>query len=118
MRKRELIDYCLTYPFAFEDYPFDNFTVAGAWAVMRHTGNQKSFALIYERNGKLCINLKCEPMWADFLRQIYVDVTPGYHMNKTHWNTVTLAGDVPTEDLYEMVQHSFDLTKPKERKPK
>ncbi|MGL5514160.1 MAG: MmcQ/YjbR family DNA-binding protein [Sporomusa sp.] len=118
MKKRELIDYCLTFPFAFEDYPFDNFITAGAWTVMRHTGNQKSFALIYERNEKLCINLKCEPMRADFLRQMFIDVAPGYHMNKTHWNTVTLDGDVPAEHLYDMIQHSFDLTKPKERKPK
>ena len=51
---------------------------------MRHRANKKSFALIYERNGKLYVNLKCDPMEADFLRQAFVDVTPAYHMNKVH----------------------------------
>jgi len=88
MTRRELIDYCLTYPDAYEDYPFNELTGApdAAWVVMRHKGNKKSFALIYERGG-FCVNLKCEPFRADFLRQIYSDVTPAYHMNKEHWNT-------------------------------
>jgi len=116
--KRELIDYCLTYPSAFEDYPFDGITDAGAWTVMRHSGNKKSFALIYERNGKLHINLKCEPLRADFLRSAFEAVTPGWHMNKVHWNTITVGGDVSAEDLHDMIQHSFDLTKPKERMKK
>ena len=108
MTKRELIDYCLTYPSAFEDYPFDD-----TLAVMRHAGNKKIFALIGERDGAVYINLKCEPMRADFLRCVIKSVTPGWHMNKVHWNTVTVGGDVPAVDLYGMIQHSFDLTKPK-----
>jgi len=80
-----VIDYCLTYPDVYEDYPFDELTgVPDAWAVMRHKGNKKSFAFIYERSG-LCVNLKCEPLRADFLRQIYPGVTPACHMNKEHW---------------------------------
>ena len=42
----------------------------------------KSFALIYERHGKLCLNLKCDPFEADFLRQAFADVIPGYHMQE------------------------------------
>lgn len=83
---------------------------------MRHNVNKKSFALIYERNGKLCINLKCEPLEADFLRQAFMDVTPAYHMNKVHWNTVTLGGDVPDAELLRMIERSYDLIKPKARK--
>jgi predicted DNA-binding protein (MmcQ/YjbR family) len=52
----------------------------------------------------------------DFLRQIYEDVTPGWHMNKTHWNTVALGGDVPEDELKRMIERSYDLIKPKERK--
>ena len=52
MTRRELIDYCLTLPDVYEDYPFDGIADAGAWAVMRHRMNKKSFALIYERNGR------------------------------------------------------------------
>lgn len=116
MNRQDLIDFCLTFPAAYEDYPFDDPVDAGAWTVMRHKTNKRSFALIYERRGKLCINLKCEPLEADFLRQIFVDVTPAYHMNKEHWNTVMLGGDVPEEELKRMVGRSYDLIKPKARK--
>ena len=116
MTRQELIDFCLTFPAAYEDYPFDDIMDAGAWTVMRHRFNKKSFAFIYERNGKLCVNLKCEPLEADFLRQAFEDVTPAYHMNKVHWNTVTLGGDVPEEEIKRMVAGSYDLIKPKARK--
>lgn len=112
MTRRALIDYCLTYPDAYEDYSFD--TLAGApnpWAVMRHQGNKKSFAFVYERAG-LCVNLKCEPMRADFLRGLYPGVTPAYHMNKEHWNTVR-PDEVPEDVLYDMIEHSWKLTAPR-----
>jgi predicted DNA-binding protein (MmcQ/YjbR family) len=115
MTRRELIDFCLTLPAAYEDYPFDDIIDAGAWTVMRHKTNRKGFAHIYERNGKLCANLKCDPLEADFLRQAFADVTPAYHMNKEHWNTVTLGGDVPDEEFKRMVANSYDLIKPKAR---
>lgn len=110
MTRQELIDYCLTHPSAYEDYPFDETS-----AVMRHQANSKIFALIGERNGFVYINLKCEPMRADFLRSVFQSVSPGWHMNKLHWNTVTMDGDVLEDDLRDMIQHSFDLTKPKGR---
>ena len=116
MTRQELIDYCLTFPASYEDYPFDNITDPGKWMVMRHMTNKKSFAMIYERHGRLCVNLKCDPFEADFLRQTYKDLTPGYHMNKTHWNTVMLGGDVPDEHLQYMIGQSYDLIKPKARK--
>jgi predicted DNA-binding protein (MmcQ/YjbR family) len=118
MTRQDLIDFCLTFPAAYEDYPFDNIADPGAWAVMRHRSNKKSFALIYERNGELCINLKCDPFEADFFRQAYVDVTPAYHMNKVHWNTVIVGGDVPEKEVQRMVGDSYDLTRPKVRKRK
>ena len=108
MTKRELIGYCLTFPSTFEDYPFGETA-----AVMRHSGNKKMFALIDIRSGRLYINLKCDPFKADFLRSIFEDVAPGWHMNKTHWNTVYVDGDVPEQELYDMIAHSYDLIKPK-----
>lgn len=113
MDKNELIEYCRTFPAAYEDYPFDE-----SWTVMRHGANKKSFALIYERDNKLCINLKCDPIKADFLRQIYNSVLPAYHMNKVHWNTVIIGGDVPEAEIFEMIWHSYELIKPKARKRK
>ena len=119
MTRRELIDLCLSWPGSYEDYPFDGIPNSGAegdsWAVIRHRGNKKSFALVYERGG-LCVNLKCEPMRADFLRGAFPGaVTPAYHMNKEHWNTVR-PDLVSREDLEDMIAHSFDLTRPKARR--
>ena len=113
--RQDIIDFCLTFPSTYEDYPFDSIADPGAWAVMRHKTNKKSFALIYERNGRLCVNLKCDPDEADFLRQAYEDVLPAYHMNKVHWNTVLTSGDVPMEHLQEMIGRSYSLTRPKTR---
>jgi len=108
MTKRELIDYCLTYTAAYEDYPFDE-TIA----VMRHGGNKKLFALISHMDGKLYITLKCDPIKADTLRIVFESVVPGWHMNKSHWNTVYIdGGDVQEDELHEMIQHSYDLIKP------
>lgn len=113
LTRRALIDYCLTYPDAYEDYPFDeNADASDVWTVMRHRLNKKSFAFIYERDG-LCINLKCEPEEADFLRKVYEGVTPAYHMNKEHWNTVRPNSDVPADELRGMVERSYRLTMPK-----
>jgi predicted DNA-binding protein (MmcQ/YjbR family) len=116
--RQEIIDFCLTFPAAYEDYPFDNIKDIGIWTVMRHSANKKSFAQIYERHGRLCVNLKCDPFEADFLRQAFEDVTPAYHMNKTHWNTVWLGGDAPDDELRRMIEYSYNLIKPKVRKRK
>ena len=113
--RQDIINFCMTLPGAYEDYPFANITDIGVWTVMRHRGGKKTFAMIFERGGKLCVNLKCDPFEADFLRQTYNDVTPGYHMNKTHWNTVVPGGDLPDEELMRMIRHSWNLTLPKTR---
>ena len=113
MTKQELIDYCLTYPSVYEDYPFDETT-----ALIRHNANKKMFALIDHLDGRLHATLKCEPLKADILRGHFKSVIPGYHMNKQHWNTVYIDGDVPKYELYDMIQHSFDLTKPKQKRIK
>ncbi len=115
MTRRDIIDFCLSFPAAYEDYPFDDIIDSGAWTVMRHRANRKGFAHIFERNSKLCVNLKCAPVEADFLRQVYADVAPAYHMNKVHWNTVTLGGGVPIQELKRMIENSYNLIKPKER---
>lgn len=115
MTRREIIDFCLTFPAAYEDYPFDEVADESAWTAMRHKTNKKSFAFITVRGGRLMVNLKCDPMEADLLRGVYKDVEPGYHMNKTHWNSVYPGGDVPDEELWRMITASYDLIKPKMR---
>jgi len=116
LTRQEIIDFCLSLPASYEDYPFDDITDPGKWTVMRHSGNTRSFALIYERGGRLCVNVKCDPEQAEMWRTMYADVTPGYHMNKTHWNTIALPGDVPAEDLWDMIRGSHALIRPKTRR--
>ena len=111
MTRRELITLCLSYPGAVEDYPFhDDVADPNAWAVLRHGPGQKAFAFIFERGG-LCVNLKCEPMQADFLRKVYPGVQPAYHMNKQHWNTVLTDGSVPDRLILELADHSYELVR-------
>ena len=62
--------------------------------------------------------MKCDPFQADFFRQMYQDLTPAYHMNHTHWNTVTLDGDVPDIEVRRMIESSYDLIKPKRKTKK
>jgi len=108
--KRDVIDYCLALSGAYEDYPFRDET-----AVLRHKGNSKSFAILINAHGKLHINLKCEPDHAELLRRAYNDVIPAYHMNKEHWNSVFLGGDVPAYEIENMIAMSYELTRPKIR---
>jgi len=121
MTFRDITDYCLTFPGAYEDYPFgeaDAHSDNGIWAWLRHKANKKTFAHVYIKNGNLCVNVKCNPFEADILRQMFKDATPGFHMNKTHWNTIIVGGDVPISELQKMIEHSYELIKPKVRKKK
>jgi len=113
MTRQELINYCLAFDFAYEDDPFDDVSKAGAWTIISHKSNKNPFALIYERNGKLCVNLKSDQFEAEFLRQAHKDIKPDGHMDNRYWNTVTLGGDVPEDELKFMIKRSYDLIKPK-----
>jgi len=57
------------------------------------------------------VNLKCDPERAMDLRERYDAITPGYHMNKKHWNTIDVRGGVPEKLLRELIDHSYDLVK-------
>lgn len=104
--KRQAIDFCLVYPDAYEDYPFDG----DDWAVIRHTGNKRSFALIFEREGNIWMNCKAEPMTGEFFRNVFPAVLPAYHMNKTHWNSVILDGSMTADEVRAIVDGSYEIT--------
>ena len=110
--RQQLIDFCLGFPESYEDYPFSELTGPKLWTVMRHRVNKKGFAHIFEREDKLFINLKCDPLEADFLRSVFDEVTPAYHMNKNHWNSVEIGGKLPIGELERMIAMSYDLIKP------
>jgi predicted DNA-binding protein (MmcQ/YjbR family) len=68
----------------------------------------KIFAIVSADSTPPSVSLKCEPELALALRQQYCAVTSGYHLNKKHWNTVTLDGSVPADEVAEMVTHSYE----------
>ena len=97
----QLDAYLLSKKGAVYDYPFDEkvrvYRVAG-----------KMFALCVDAL-PLAINLKCEPLYALELRSLYGAVKAGYHMNKKHWNTLSIGGDVDDALVKELIDHSYEL---------
>ena len=104
LNQQQVVEFALTFPDVVADHPFDDGST-----VLRCRGNRKWFALLLEVRGVPSVNLKCDPMRADLYRRVYRSVTPGWHMNKTHWNTVALQGDVPDDELQAMIAHSYAL---------
>jgi len=93
---------CLAFPGAEETFPFSPevsvFKVGG-----------KIFALASLQAEPLAVSLKCEPPLAEQLRDAHPAIVPGYHLNKRHWNTVTLDGSLDDEIVRDMVEDSYDL---------
>ena len=77
--------------------------------------NNKMFLLIATDESPLKFNVKCNPELALELREQYSSVLPGYHMNKKHWNTIVIDGNIPTIKLKEFIQHSFELVRGKKK---
>jgi predicted DNA-binding protein (MmcQ/YjbR family) len=98
-----LREYCIRKKDTTESFPFGEDTL-----VFKAGG--KIFALV-NLDGDLSINLKCDPAFAIELRERYSSVTPGYHMNKKHWNTVLADGTIPDKEIFEWIDHSYNLVK-------
>lgn len=100
----DLRDYCLGKPHTEETLPFGPDTL-----VFKAAG--KMFALTGLDEADLRVNLKCDPERATELRDRYPEsIRPGWHMNKTHWNTVYVEqGDLADALVYELIDHSYDL---------
>jgi predicted DNA-binding protein (MmcQ/YjbR family) len=94
--------YCLEKPGTAADFPFGD-------DVLALRVGKKIFALVALDGTSPRVNLKCDPFLAMELRERYRSVTPGYHMNKAHWNTVALGGDVPDRELNAMIDHSYEI---------
>jgi Uncharacterized protein conserved in bacteria len=111
MTREELINLVLKYTNSFEDYPFNNNSREKIiWTTVRQKSNKKIIALIFEKDNKLLIDLKLTPEHGEEARQIR-GVFPGYHMNKTHWNTVSVNNtDLTPEGLIQMLKESDTLT--------
>ncbi|MFW6035885.1 MAG: MmcQ/YjbR family DNA-binding protein [Halothermotrichaceae bacterium] len=76
----------------------------------RYLLNGKMIAAICtDKTGQEIITLKCEPSFGEELRIQYADIIPGYYMNKVHWNSVYLEGEVPDEVIKDMIDQSYEL---------
>ena len=100
----DLIDYCLQLPHCEESTPF------GPDTLVYKVGG-KVFAITGVDAFPAFANLKCDPERSLVLREQYDGITPGYHMNKKHWNSVVLDGRVPAALIRELVDHSYELVK-------
>jgi predicted DNA-binding protein (MmcQ/YjbR family) len=98
-----LHEYCLSKKDVTESFPFGDDTL-----VFKRSG--KIF-LLANLDGDLSVNIKCDPALAIELRERYSSVVPGYHMNKKHWNTVMLDGSIPDSEVFEWIDHSYDIVK-------
>jgi predicted DNA-binding protein (MmcQ/YjbR family) len=116
MTADELRAACLALPGAREEQPFSRAPDLSTFKV-----GGKVFALSrLGRAGPLSVSLKCEPVLAEGLRAAHAAIAPGYHLDKRHWNTVTLDGTLPDGMVADMIEDSYDLVLaklPKARRP-
>ena len=102
MDQHELKAACLALPGAVEEFPFGDevsvFKVAG-----------KMFAASHLDAEPLQVSVKCDPDLAVQLRQSYGAIRPGWHLNKRHWNTITLDGSIADKLVRDLIQDSYDL---------
>jgi predicted DNA-binding protein (MmcQ/YjbR family) len=101
MNIEQFRDFCIALPGVTEEFPFGEETLV--YKVMG-----KMFALT-NLDSFESINLKCDPEIAVELRERYEGVTPGYHMNKKHWNTVDVHAGISNKLIYEWIKDSYNL---------
>lgn len=95
-------EYVLSMPNAVLEYPFGK-------DVAVYKVNDKMFALIAENTDPVRLSVKCDPQLAVLLRERYETVLPGYHLNKKHWNTLILTGQLPWDEIQGFIRHSYNL---------
>lgn len=102
--KYEWMDgHCLSKKGAVKDFKVE-------WDATRYLIGGKMFAMQGgDKEKKPIITLKCEPPFGQFLRSEHSHIVPGYYMNKEHWNSVYLEGDVPDDVLKQMIDISYEL---------
>lgn len=101
MDANEILEYCLAKKGVTESFPFDNETL------VTKVG-PKIFLLMSLERQPLGINVKTDPEWSAELREQYIQITGAFHMNKTHWNSVSIDG-LKRELIFKLIDHSYDL---------
>lgn len=103
MNIEKLRNYCLSKNKVTESFPFDNDTIVFKLF-------DKIFAL-FNIKEKSFINLKCDPLKAIELRERFNGISPGWHMNKKHWNSIYFNKDIDDDLLRELIDHSYEMVK-------
>jgi len=106
MDHKTVEEYILSFPNTWLDYPFGE-GVAVYKVGPKDSG--KMFALISEGKRPVRLSLKCDPELSKVLRERYEEVMPGYHLNKKHWNTLVLSGQLAWGEVQGLIRHSYDL---------
>lgn len=120
MDHKTVEEYLLSMPNARLDYPFGKEAAVYKFIPTESVGSEanpdassegrgKMFAIIAEGSKPVRISLKCDPQLAEVLRGKYESVMPGYHLNKKHWNTIVLSGQLPWEEIQGLILHSYNL---------
>lgn len=95
-------EYCLAKKGVEKDYKAE-------WEADRYMIKGKMFAMRgADKEGKPILTVKLEPVYGESLRQAHKDIVPGYYMNKLHWNSLYLEGDVPDGVLRDMLDNAYD----------
>jgi predicted DNA-binding protein (MmcQ/YjbR family) len=102
MEYQSLVDHLMSKRGVTKDMPFDFETLC-------FRVRKKIFTLMAWQDDPIVISLKCDPTEAIILRQTYPGITPGYHMNKKHWNTVVIDDRIPEFEIKHMIDNSYDL---------
>jgi predicted DNA-binding protein (MmcQ/YjbR family) len=102
MDHKTVEEYVLSMPGARLEYPFGEKTAV-------YKAGDKMFALIVEGSDPVRISLKCDPKLSEILRERFETVMPGYHLNKNHWNTIILTGQLSWDEAKALILHSYNL---------
>lgn len=102
MDHKTVEEYILSLPNTVREYPF------GEGVAVYKIGD-KMFALITEGKTPVNLSLKCDPQLSKVLREKYESVMPGYHLNKKHWNTIIMSGQLSWEEIQDLIRHSYQL---------
>ena len=98
-------EYCLSKKGVTEHFPFDEDTL-----VFKVGGKMFALSSLSQwEKGQPSVNLKCNPERAEELRAEYDDIQPGFHMSKTHWNTIAINASVQDVLVKELIDHSYEL---------
>lgn len=100
MNIEELRDFCLSLPHVTEGFPFDDevlvFKIFNKIFLL--TDLEKEFAISIKNTPELIVNQ----------REMYEAVSPGFHLNKKHWNTVKIDGSIDDETLLLWIKQSYN----------